>query len=222
MSLLLKERESGSLLVATLAQGRTLRDGSTIRPAESHWHLVLVTYQGQSKAIVTGPQMTPGVASWKKDAELLWIKFKPGIFMTHLPFKLLVDRETTLPEASSRSFWLQGSAWQVPDVEHVDVFLDRLEREELLVRDPVVNAVLQNQAPDLSPRTLRHRFLQATGMSKNDFRQIERAQRAELLLRQGTSIPDTVYRLGYFDQPHLTRSLKRWVGHTPAQLIAPK
>lgn len=222
MSLLLEERPTDSPLVATLAQGQTVKDGSTIRPAESHWHLVLVTYRGQSKAIITGPQTAPGVASWKEDAEILWIKFKPGTFIPHLPFKTLVDKETALPGASSRSFWLKGSAWQVPDIEHVDVFLDRLEREELLVRDPVVKAVLQNQAPDLSPRTLRHRFLQATGMSKNDFQQIERAQQAELLLRQGTSVPDTVYALGYFDQPHLTRSLKRWVGHTPARLLAPK
>jgi hypothetical protein len=178
-----------------------------------------VKYQGQTKAIITGPQKSPGIASWKRDAEILWIKFKPGIFVPHLSFNRLVDKETTLPEASSGSFWLKGSAWQIPDVEHVDVFLDRLERQELLVRDMLVNAVLQNQSVDLSPRTLRHRFLQATGMSKNDFQQIERAQRAELLLRQGTSIPHTVYRLGYFDQPHLTRSLKRWVGHTPAQLL---
>jgi AraC-like DNA-binding protein len=27
-----------------------------------------------------------------------------------------------------------------------------------------------------------------------------------------------VYQVGYFDQPHLTRALKRWVGYTPAQL----
>jgi AraC-like DNA-binding protein len=197
-------------------------DGFTIRPAESHWHLVLVKYQGQTKAIITGPQKSPGIASWKQDAEILWTKLKPGTFIPHLSFNTLIDKETTLPEASSHSFWLNGSAWQVPDVEHVDVFLDRLEREELLVRDPIVKAVLRNQAVDLSPRTLRHRFLQATGMSKNDFQQIERAQQAELLLRQGTSIPDTVYRLGYFDQPHLARSLKRWVGHTPARLLASK
>jgi AraC-like DNA-binding protein len=222
MSLLLEERESDSPLVATLAQGRTLSDGSTSRPAESHWHLVLVTYQGRTKTIITGPQKSPGVALWKKDAEILWVKFKPGTFIPHLSFKTLVDKETTLPDASSRSFWLNGSAWQIPDVKHVDVFLDRLEREELLVRDALVSDVLQNQVQDVAPRTLRHRFLQATGMSKNDFQQIERAQQAELLLRQGTSISDTVYTLGFFDQPHLTRALKRWVGHTPAQLIASK
>jgi AraC-like DNA-binding protein len=33
------------------------------------------------------------------------------------------------------------------------------------------------------------------------------------------SIPDTMYELGYFDQPHLTRALKHFVGFTPAQLL---
>jgi hypothetical protein len=38
------------------------------------------------------------------------------------------------------------------------------------------------------------------------------------LLRHGVSILDTTYELGYLDQPHLTRSLKPWIGHTPAQI----
>ncbi|MCL4303751.1 MAG: hypothetical protein KJ077_49150 [Anaerolineae bacterium] len=30
---------------------------------------------------------------------------------------------------------------------------------------------------------------------------------------------DVVYQAGYADQPHLTRSLKHFVGQTPAQII---
>jgi methylphosphotriester-DNA--protein-cysteine methyltransferase len=66
---------------------------------------------------------------------------------------------------------------------------------------------------------VRHRFLQATGLTQGHIRQVERAKRAAELLRQGSSISDTVYEAGYFDQPHLTRSLKRWIGSTPAQLV---
>ncbi len=40
------------------------------------------------------------------------------------------------------------------------------------------------------------------------------------LLQQGVSIVDTVDQAGYADQPHLTRSLKRFIGQTPAQLLA--
>jgi AraC-like DNA-binding protein len=50
--------------------------------------------------------------------------------------------------------------------------------------------------------------------------QAERAHRAESLLQQGVSILDTVYELGYYDQPHLTRAMNKFIGHTPGQ-IAP-
>lgn len=48
--------------------------------------------------------------------------------------------------------------------------------------------------------------------------EIERTRYAMTLLQQGASILDTVYQAGYFDQPHLTRALKRFVGQTPAQI----
>jgi AraC-like DNA-binding protein len=56
-------------------------------------------------------------------------------------------------------------------------------------------------------------------MTQSYIRQIDRARRAETLLQQGRSILDTVYEAGYFDQPHLTRELKRWIGYTPTQII---
>ena len=59
----------------------------------------------------------------------------------------------------------------------------------------------------------------ATGLSQSSIRQIERAKQAAILLRQGIPISDTVHEVGYFDQPHLTRSFKKWIGHTPAQIL---
>jgi methylphosphotriester-DNA--protein-cysteine methyltransferase len=50
-------------------------------------------------------------------------------------------------------------------------------------------------------------------------RQIERARYATTLLRQGLSILDVVYEAGYYDQPHLTRALKHFIGLTPAHIL---
>ncbi|RIK42159.1 MAG: AraC family transcriptional regulator [Chloroflexi bacterium] len=214
------ERLSDSPYVETIAHGHTASDGSAIRPAESHWHMVLVRQQkNNAQLLVVGPWSTAGVAAWGADAEILWIKFRLGVFMPHLPVRNILDAETPLPGATSRSFWLKSAAWQFPAYETVETFVGRLMREEVLVYDPVIHAVLQDQPAAISPRTVRHRFLQATGLTQSQIRQIERAQQAAALLRQGVSILDTVYELDYFDQPHLTRSLKRWVGHTPAQLF---
>jgi AraC-like DNA-binding protein len=139
--------------------------------------------------------------------------------MPHLPPRDFLDVETTLPGAASHSFWLKGSAWQFPDYDNVETFVDRLVREEVLVRDLVVKAVLQGQPSKLSSRTLRHRFLRATGLTQLHIYQAERARRAAALLEQGVPILDAVYEAGYYDQPHLTRSLKQFIGHTPGQIV---
>jgi len=219
MSMLYEERSSDSPYIETITRGWTASDGSTIRPAEINWHMVFVRHNGRVQPVFVGPLRTAGVASWEEGAELLWIRFKLGTFMPHLPTRDFLDVETNLPGAASQSFWLKGSAWQFPDYDNVETFIDKLVREEVLVCDPVVNAALQNQWPEMSLRTVRHRFLRATGMSQNYISQVERAQRAEALLKQGVPILDTVYELGYFDQPHLTRSLKQFIGYTPAEIV---
>src|SRR5262249_22875694 len=48
--------------------------------------------------------------------------------------------------------------------------------------------------------------------------QIRRAERAAELLCRGVSPLDAAAQVGYPDQPHLTRSLKRFVGRTPSQI----
>ncbi|MEP7285195.1 MAG: helix-turn-helix domain-containing protein [Chloroflexota bacterium] len=218
MGFITEDRLSDSPYVETITRGRTVGEGSTIRPAESHWHMVITKYEGNVQLLVVGSLATAGVVSWGDSAEILWIKFKLGTFMPHLPVRRFLDKETPLPRAASQSFYLKGSAWQFPDFENADTFVDRLVRDEILVRDPVVNAVLQGHSQAISPRTVRHRFLQSTGLTQTHIHQIERAQRAATLLRQGCTILDTVYEAGYFDQPHLTKALKQWVGYTPAQI----
>ncbi|WP_255552919.1 AraC family transcriptional regulator [Ktedonobacter sp. SOSP1-85] len=62
------------------------------------------------------------------------------------------------------------------------------------------------------------RFLRATGLPLRTLQAIKRAQHAVNLLQQGVSVLDMVEEAGYFDQPHLTRMLKRFIGQTPAQI----
>lgn len=219
MGFVYEARTSDSPYVETVTHGFTAGEGSTIRPAEYHWHMVFVKINGRVLPIVTGPLTTSGIVPFTEGVQILWIKLKLGTFMPHLPTANFMDTETTLPGASANSFWLKSSAWQFPDYENADTFVDRLVRDNVLAHDPIVNAVLQDQLPDMPSRTVRHRFLRATGLPQGHIRQMKRAQQAATLLQQGLSILDTVDEAGYFDQPHLTRSLKQFIGYTPAQII---
>jgi AraC-like DNA-binding protein len=171
---------------------------------------------------VRGPETKATSADYPADAEFFGIIFKLGTFMPHLPLGKLRDRnDATLPEVSSQSFWLHGSVWQIPDFENADTFVARLVRQELIVQEPVVQTVLQNRPLEMSLRSVQRRFLHATGLTRGTLDQIERAREAATLLEQGRSIADAVYRAGYADQPHLTRSLKRFIGQTPGQILRP-
>ncbi len=182
--------------------------------------MVITKYKGRLTLTVRGPETKPTPADGLDDAEHFGIRFKTGAFMPDLPASMVMDRrDLNLPDASSRSFWLHGSAWQFPDLDNVDTFVDKLAHDGLLVFDPAVEAILKGQPVGLSLRTAQRRFLQATGLTQGGYYQIERARQAINLLKQGVSILDTVIEAGYSDQPHLTRSLKQFTGQTPAQIV---
>jgi hypothetical protein len=165
-----------------------------------------------------GPETKANPAPIPDDAEFLGIVFKLGTYMPHLPTLKLVDEGINLPMAAGERFYLHGSSWEMPDFENVDVFIERLVREQLLVQDAVVTAALEGHQPDMSVRTIQRRFLHATGLSHKSILQIERANEALKLLEQGVPILDVAFETGYYDQPHLTKALKLYMGQTPAQI----
>ncbi|MBA3871353.1 MAG: helix-turn-helix transcriptional regulator [Anaerolineae bacterium] len=220
MDLVADERPSDSPLVDTIWHNRSEGGGSFISMASNQWQLVVARRKGVVRITVHGPESKSSSATATDDTEYFGILFKLGAFMPHLPAKVLVDTDQDLPEAARRSFWLNSSTWEIPNFDNADTFVNRLVRSGMLVREPIVEAALQGQLLDaLSQRTAQRRYLQATGMTLTVTRQIERARLATFLLKQGVSILDTVYDAGYFDQPHLTRSLKHFIGQTPAQIL---
>lgn len=185
-----------------------------------HWEMVVSKHEGKTSLIVRGPETKATSVNCPADGDWFAIRFKLGTYMPLFPPGPLRDRnDIVLPNATSRSFWLKGSAWEYPDFENAEDFVKRLVHRGLVAADPLVNSVIKGNARELSTRTAQRRFLQRTGLTRSAIEQIERARRATLLLRQGHSILDVVFEAGYYDQAHLTRSLKHLVGQTPAQII---
>lgn len=223
MDLTAEERESDSPFVERVWHSQSERSSPFTSVANMHWGMVVTRYKGSTTLTVRGPETKASSAFCPEDGEWFGIDFKPGTLMPHIPPKVVMDRnDVNLPEASRDSFWLYGSAWQLPNFENAETFIDKLVRHGILIHDPLVSAVLQGQAVEMSLRTVQRRFLQATALTHGTVSQINRARYATILLRQGTPILDTVYEAGYADQAHMTRSLKHYIGHTPAQLSTAK
>src|SRR5215470_17223038 len=151
-----EEKPSYSPLVEKIWRTQSDSVGTFISQAKAYGEIVLTRYEGKTTLTVRGPETKATFLDYQSPgAEYLGITFKLGAFMPHLLPKNLRDwRNVDLPEANSQRFWLQGSAWQFPNYENVDTFVARLVREELLVSDPVVAAVLQGRAQALSIRAV--------------------------------------------------------------------
>jgi helix-turn-helix protein len=209
MFIVFEDRPSDSPFVERVWTSYSERAGEFLSVASPLWEMVVTRLRGQTFMTVRGPETRATVAECPPDGEWVGIRFKFGTFLRHLLPGTMGDRkDVTLPGAATRSFWLDGSAWEFPDFENADAFATRLARKGLLSRD---------EPFQLSRRSVQRHMRRATGITHAAFRSIERARYAATLLREGSPILDVVQRAGYFDQSHLSRSLTRLIGQTPAQ-----
>jgi AraC-like DNA-binding protein len=220
MKFTFESRAADSPFVESIWRTDSEAEDTFMSVAAIQWQMVICRQYGKSYFTVRGPETRAALAQTPGDAEFYGINFKVGTFMPKMPPCNMVNTGLDMPQALHNSFWFHGSTWEVPNFENADDFVARLLREKLLVRDPVVDATLEGHAQDISLRSVQRRFLRATGLTHGALCQIERATQAMNLLEQGVSILDVVDQAGYFDQPHLTRSLKRFVGRTPAEILS--
>jgi hypothetical protein len=215
-----EEREPESKLASKVWRTRSVPHPAFISVAVPHWEMVVTRERGRTTMTVRGPETHASTAQIPQDAEFFGIQFELGTFMPGLPLTPLVDGVVDLPRTSRRSFRFAGSSWEYPTYDNCDVFIDRLRRSGLLVRDPVAISALRGDRSDVSARTLQRHVRRATGLSCTAIRLLERAMRAAERLDDGATIGDVVALEGYADQAHLTRSLRRFVGQTPAQIAS--
>jgi hypothetical protein len=214
----LETRSSRSSLVEETWQTRSEPEESFISVAATRWQMVVTRQRGTARVTVRGPETRATTVPIPQDAEFFGIRFSVGTYMPGLPPGRLVDRTVTLPVATGGAFRLDGAAWELPNQDTADVLVDRLGHAGLLVHDPIVAETLHGDVDGLSTRSLERRVARATGLSRGAMRRIRRAERAVELLSRGVPASEVTHRTGYADQPHLIRSLRRFVGQTPSQI----
>lgn len=218
----LDTRLSDSPFVHSVYEARSVGGGSFMSNATTQWEMVITKQVGKITLSLRGPETQASPAPIPEDAEFLGIIFKHGTFMPNLPGYKLVDEEIHLSETGKNSFQLFGDTWQFPNFENIDTFVERLIRKDLVARDQLVADVLRGKEYDLSLRSIQRRFLHVTGLTYKAILQVERAREAVELLKSGVPILEATYQTGYFDQAHLTNSLRRYYGQTPKEIINPE
>lgn len=220
MEFLSEMRPSDVPWVDLIWQMQSLEAGTFVSQAQARWEMVVTRMHGQPTLTLRGPETHASPADCPPDGEFLGIAFKIGTFMPHFPTGQRLNRQDiTLGTAGKKAFWLRGAVWELPTFDNADVFVERLIREGVLAFEPLVAQTLAGQSSGVSLRSVQRRFLSATGLPHKTVYQIQRAHTAKRMLLDGCSTLDTAFELGYSDQPHLTRSLRRFLGQTPTQIL---
>ncbi|WP_129667863.1 helix-turn-helix domain-containing protein [Phytoactinopolyspora endophytica] len=218
MALESEDRPSDSPYIARVWRGYATGVEQMTSVAVSNWEIVFWEHHGLPHVALRGPETVASIADVPDDSHSFGISFSHGTSIPHLPARQLVDAQLESPHVTAETFVLRGNEWEVPDFENAEEFVARLVREGVLVRDPVVDDVVAGELPKTGARSVQRRVAASTGLTQSAIRQIERARQAAILLGEGTSPLDVVRRLGYYDQPHLSRSLARFIGRTATQL----
>jgi len=213
------DRPSSSAFIERVWSCHSEAGGPFVSVASIHWEMVVTRLAGQTTVTIRGPETRPREVYCPPNGEWFAIRFKAGTFMPALPVHKLIDgNDVNLAPAFRRRFRLDDSAWEIPDDDNAEVFVNRLVRRGLLCRDAAVAAALDGDEQAVNTRTAQRHFLFATGMSHAAVKQIERARFATQLLRDGLTPSDVVHEAHYFDQAHLTRSLRKLIGLTPGSI----
>lgn len=218
MALESEDRPSDSPYIARVWRGRSSGIERMTSVATSNWELVVWRRHGCVHVGVRGPETAASMADVPDESESFGISFSHGTSMPHLPTARLVDAHLESPHATAKAFVCRGDEWALPDFENAEEFVTGLVRAGVLVRDPLVDDVVAGEQPRVGARSVQRRVGAATGLTSGAIRQIERARQAAILLGEGAAPLDVVHRLGYYDQPHLARSLTRFIGRTATQL----
>src|SRR6516165_3053904 len=160
MFIVFEDRPSDSPYVERVWRCHSERAGTFHSMAASHWEMVVTRHRGKIFLTVRGPETRATTADCPAEGEWVAIRFKLGTFMPLLPARDLSDRrDVTLPEATSRSFWLNGSTWEYPGFDNAETFVKRLAREDLIAVDLAVDATLRGEGQGLSTRSAQRHFL---------------------------------------------------------------
>jgi len=208
-------RALDSPLVERITRVRFDRDWRGVTTPDGCWDLVVRRVSGRVELLQTGLITRPVELAYAAGDEYMSISFKPGVFMPRLPGKRIVDRGLMRPTPSPRTFRLEQDELEIPTFDNAEGLVDRLIRRELIVRDEIVEGVVEGRPRAIHPRSVQRHFLEAMGMTAKRLEQIRRACRAIELLADGRRVVDVALELGYSDQSHMTRALKALMGKTP-------
>ena len=204
-----RERQSNSRFVESVWESCAPVATSRTVIADPCSSLALVKNNDAMRVVLAGPKTKPHDIQVPAGSRYTTIRFKPGVSFKGVSLHELTDASLLFMADAKARFQFEGAYLQFPHFDKIEQFVDALyEQGYLEFKDP-------EDATRASPRTYSRYIQRVTGLSPHQLYQLQRMHEALRLLKQGVSAVDVAAELAFVDQSHLTRSSKRFLGHTP-------
>lgn len=115
-------------------------------------------------------------------------------------------------------FMLNGVVLPLPTFDNAEALVTAMVAADLLSTNDIVARAFTARPKPASPRAVQQNFKKITGITQKDFQLIRRAQEAVRRLKAGEEAVAVALDLGYTDQPHMIKSIKKIMGSTPSDL----
>jgi hypothetical protein len=218
MSFTYEDKQIDSQYIDKIWHTRTTSKGVYTANLDGNWDIIITKSQYFTNVSVNGIGKEAVQVPYIEGIESIGIALKPGVFLRNHRGKDIADSQHVLVEGNVSYVEIDGQQFEIPNFESAEEFVGLLAASGILLVDTVVSAFLEQDVSGASKRTVRRHVSQVTGLSPNFLSQIERAKYAAKLLQKGVPIAKVAIDAGYSDQAHMTKSVKKIMGSTPAQL----
>jgi len=195
-----------------------LEDGVYKATPDGSWDLILsVSPDGQPTIFLSGQATEPVEVPYLAGEHSVVISFAAHVHLT-TDKEVRTGAAIRLLPVEGEVFRLDGVELPLPTFGNAEQLTEMMVAANLLQSNDLVAKAFTEKPKAASRRSVQQHFKKTTGITQKDFQLIRRAQEAVRRLKLGDTSASVAADLGYTDQSHMIKSIKKIMGHLPSNL----
>jgi hypothetical protein len=172
VTLAFESQPSNYPYIQALGRVHAASDASFTVVPDGSWGLIVHRSGDTTMAYVTAVTTLPIRVNLRTGDEILSVSLAASVYSPNRSAVALLNKAQPLSAAGGRKvWWSHQRKIELPTMETADRFVAALVKDEQLIVDKTVAAVLAGHTPHTSIRTLQRHFIQTTGMTHNCWQQ---------------------------------------------------
>lgn len=214
-----KRRTSESPYIDAVWQSVAISDGTYLVTPDGSWDLITALEpDGQRVTFITGQATKAQRLFYKAGQRSVVISFAAGAYLRPFRGALFAGNYSMLTMPDDLHFELGGQTFPLPTFENAEALINQMVERGIVASDEVVEGVMRGTPKAASRRSVERHFKTTTGLSPKKLADIRRAQAAVRMLKAGKDPATTAAEAGYYDQPHMSKELKRLMDSLPSDV----